>query len=134
MGIKDIIKPIGSQSFVVGIGVAALAYFLGPQLKQTLRPVAVKGAQGVMTLSSKTIKAIGESKDKLSSMISEKASEAVNKVKSTEEGMDFNSDLIKELKEEREASNKILVELINSISGLKDELAQMRNSGNYQQD
>ena len=133
MGIKDIIKPIGSQSFVVGIGVAALAYFLGPQLKQTLRPVAVKGAQGVMILGSKTVKAFGESKEKLSSMLAEKASEVDNKVKCTEEVADFNRNLMQELKEERESSNKILVDLINSISGLKDELAQMRNNGNFQQ-
>jgi hypothetical protein len=133
MGIKDIIKPIGSQSFVVGIGVAALFYFLGPQMKQTLRPIAVKGAQGVMVLGNKTVKAFGESKDKLSSMLSEKANEAVEKGGSPEAVMNLSENLVKELKEERETSNKILADLITSISGLKDELAQLRNNGNFQQ-
>jgi hypothetical protein len=133
MGIKDILKPIGSQSFVVGIGFAALAYFLGPQLKQSLRPIAVKGAQGVMVLGGKTVKAFSESKDKLSSMLTEKVNEGTSNFKSAEGGMDLSANLLKELKEERETANKILADLINSISGLKDELAQIRNTGNLQQ-
>lgn len=132
MGIKDIIKPIGSQSFVLGIGVAALAYFMGPQLKQALRPMAVKGAQGVMTFGSKTAKAFGESKDKLSHMASEKTDRSADMVNSFTEDKDFQGNLIRELKEDREASNRILQELANSISGLKDELVQLRNNNSLQ--
>ena len=133
MGIKDIIKPIGSQSFAVGIGVAALAYFFGPQLKQALRPVAVKGVQGVMALGTGTMKAFGDGKDKLSNMMKENTNQTVPPAKTTEDLLNFNNNLMMELKDDRETSNKILTELLSSISGLKDELSQLRTSGNFQQ-
>jgi hypothetical protein len=133
MGIKDIIKPISAQSFIVGMGVAAFAYFIGPQLKQALRPAAVKGAQGVMTLGSKTVKAFEESRDKLSHMMQDRAEAANNKVIHNQENANLQFSLLKELKEDRDTSNKILQELSSSISNLKDEILQMRNNSNYQQ-
>jgi predicted nuclease with TOPRIM domain len=132
IGIKDIIKPIGSQSFLVGLGVAALAYFLGPQLKESLRPAAVKGAQGVLTLGSKTKELFEEGMGKLTNNVFEKTDEIADKTKDTVESNGFNPDFLKVLKEERESSNKLLEELRNSVISLKEEISQMKNSGNFQ--
>jgi len=51
---KELIKPLGSQSFLLDLGIAAAAYFFVPQLKSVLRPAAVKSAAGLMALGDKT--------------------------------------------------------------------------------
>lgn len=133
MDIKDGMKTFGTHSFIAGIGIAAFAYFLGPQMKRAIRPVAIKGAQSVLMLGSKTMKIICESKDKLTSTMAENDDDAVNRSKDVAQCAGLESVILQELKEEREVSNKILEELRSSISGLKDELNQMKNDGNYQQ-
>ena len=50
---KSILKPFGSQGFLIGIGVAAIGYLIAPQLKKSLRPAAVKGTQEVMNYEIK---------------------------------------------------------------------------------
>lgn len=132
IGIKDMVKPFGSQSFLVGMGVAALAYFLAPQLKQSLRPAAVKGAAGVMTLGSKTKQILEDSKDKISSLIFEKA-EGKNEIKNSAEEIGIPSEVLKEIREDREVSNKIIQELKESIVSLKEEISHMKKGGNPQE-
>lgn len=132
IGIKDVIKPFGSQSFLVGVGVAALAYFLGPQLKQSLRPAAVKGTQGVISLGGKTKQLFEEGMGKINTIVFEKTDEVFDKTKETLESIGFSPDLLKELKEERESSNRIMEELKNSVISLKEEISQMKNSGSFQ--
>ena len=133
VNIKDIVKPLGSQSFLVGIGVAALAYFLAPQLKQSLRPAAVKGTQGIMALGTKTKQFLEEGKGKVSNLFSEKTQEAKDKVMDVAEEAGI-SNVLKELKDEREASNKILSELKDSIVSLKDEISRMKQGKKVQQE
>lgn len=135
MEMKGIIKPFGSQSFLIGIGAAALVYLFGPQLKEALRPAAVKGAQGVMALGDKTKQMFEEGKERVAGMLFEKTDEAADKVKEVvAEGMGVQADLVKEFMEEREAHKRLLEELKDSVASLKEEMAQMRNSsGGLQQ-
>lgn len=133
MDIKDIVKPFGSQSFLIGIGVAALAYFLAPQLKQSLRPAAVKGAAGVMTLGDKTKKILEESKDKISNLIFDKTEEARDKVRDVVEEAGISPDVLKEMREEREVSNKMIQELKDSIVSLKEEISHIKKGANFQE-
>ena len=133
MDIKDIVKPFGAKGYLVGIGVAALAYFLAPQLKQSLRPAAVKGAQGVMTLGSKTRQILEDSKEKISSLISETTESVRNKMKGAAEDTEFSSKVLKELSEEREMSNRIMNELKDSILSLKEEISHMKRGENFQE-
>lgn len=133
MDLKGIIKPFGSQGFLIGLGVAALAYFLAPQLKQSLRPAAVKGTQSVMTLGSKTKQILDDSKEKISSFISETAGGAKDRIKGAVEDTGISSKFLKELKEEREISNKIIHELKDSIISLKEEIAHIKRGENFQE-
>lgn len=131
INIKDIVKPLGSQSFLVGIGVAALAYFLAPQLKESLRPAAVKGTQGVMTLGSRTKQMLEDGKEKISNLIFEKTEGAQEKIIDIAEEAGISSKVLKELKDERDISNKIMNELKDSIISLKEEISHMKSEGNF---
>ncbi|MCX7842147.1 MAG: hypothetical protein N2489_03630 [Clostridia bacterium] len=120
----SLIKPFASQNFLIGIGLAAAAYFVGPALKEAIKPAAVKGAQGMLMLGDKAKDALNIGKEKLNDLIFDKEDKSVNMEAA------HHDKIIKALKEERELSNKILEELKNTIGGLKDEIAHMR--GNVQ--
>lgn len=135
IGIKDIIKPLASQNFMVGIGVAALAYFLAPQLKEAFRPAAVKGTQAVMTLGTKTKQMLDDGKEKISNLIFEKTEGTGTEEKTNDvvQEVTISSTVLKELREEREVSNKIMDELRNSIMSLKEEISHIKQVENFQQ-
>lgn len=133
IGMKDIIKPFGTQGFLVGMGVAALGYFLAPQLKKTLRPVAVKGTQGVMSLGSKTKHILEDGKDKISNFITQNPEETGDSRMDSGEEKGFSSQVLKELMEEREASNRIMSELKDSILSLKEEISNMKRGESFQE-
>lgn len=133
LDMKNIVKALGSQGFLVGIGVAALGYFLAPQLKETLRPTAVKGTQGIMALGNKTKQILEDSKEKISGLIFEKPEGAINNVKEVIDEKDISSKILKELIEERESSNKILSELKESILSLKEEISYIKHGENFQE-
>jgi hypothetical protein len=133
INVKDVVKPLGSQGFLIGIGVAALAYFLTPQLKQSLRPAAVKGAQGMMALGSKTKHILEEGKEKISSMLSDTVEGTSDKIKEAAEESGISHKMIKELHEERAASNKMIKELKDSIAGLKEEIAHIKKGQDLQE-
>lgn len=129
---KNILKPFGSQGFLIGIGVAALGYFLAPQLKQSLRPAAVKGAQGVMSLGNKTKQILEDGKEKIS-VLFEKGEEAKDSAAEGDREKDISSKVLKELMEEQESSAKILNELKDSILSLKEEISQLKQSVDFQE-
>lgn len=124
MVFKDLMKPLNPQSFLIGAGIAAAAYLIGPQLKEALRPGANKGGQGLMNIGEKTRQLFEEGKEKLNDIIFVKPEESV-KMAAGEVG----EALIRELREEREHTNKIMEELKNTLGGLKDEIASLRNNG-----
>jgi len=133
INIKDLAKPIASQGFLVGIGVAAFAYFLAPQLKQSLRPAAVKGTQGVLALGGRAKQFLDEGKGKITNLMFEKSEAAKNKVMDIAQEVGMTSKVLKELIEDREVSNKILTELKDSIISLKEEISHMKHGENLQE-
>ncbi|MFZ5969240.1 MAG: hypothetical protein ACOYVK_18950 [Bacillota bacterium] len=122
---NDFLKPFGSQSFFVGLGVAAIAYLLGPQIKESVRPMAVKGMQGALMISDKTKNMMEEGKDRLEDMM-EKTNLMGKDQKHNEQAAVYEM-LIKELREDKENSNRILEQLNQTMSGLKDEISKLKN-------
>ncbi|MBC8062209.1 MAG: hypothetical protein H7Y18_16290 [Clostridiaceae bacterium] len=133
ISIKDIVKPMmGSQSLLLGMGVAAVGYMLAPQLKKSMRPMAVKGTQGVMSLGDMTKRMYDDSKEKITSFMGERSSEIQDNLKYATEESHISSNFLKELVEERNVSNKIMQELKNSIVNLSEEIAQLRKADTVQ--
>jgi hypothetical protein len=127
IGLKDITKSMGSQSFLLGVGVAAVGYFLGPQIKQSLRPVLVKGAEGAMMLGNKTKQMMEGGMKKMDNVVFEGAGAGMTN--NSKEEMNLTSKLMQELREERESSRKMMEELKNSIDSIRGEIAEIRSVG-----
>ncbi|MCX7711580.1 MAG: hypothetical protein N2484_17200 [Clostridia bacterium] len=121
---KELIKPLGGQSFLLGMGLAAAAYFLGPTLKEMMKPAAVKGTQGIMALGERTRQMMSESKEKMSDMMADKSGAAAGSMTES-----LYEKLLQEIKEEREQSNRMVEEIRSTLGSLKDEIANMKNGG-----
>ena len=111
-----ILKPFGTQGFIVGLGVAALTYTLGPIIKRSARTAAVKGTQGALAVGGTTCQMVNNSKEKMAGVFGDmkEAGEATG-----EEMKSF----IEEMRMEREE----IKELVNKVNGLKEELSTMKN-------
>lgn len=125
---NDFLKPFGSQSFLVGLGAAAIGYLFGPKIKQAVRPAAVKGAQGMMMVTDKTKEMFDEGKHMMGNMMDKTSSMGKDSHVNPQAGM--YEILIHELKEERQRSNHLMEQLNTSIVGLKEEFAHMKKSNN----
>ena len=102
--VKALLKPFGTQSFFIGLGIAAAAYLMAPQLRKSLKPVAVKGAHGMLVLGNQ-------------------ARELFNQGKTEEY-----ANLANEIRQDREQYNTVLKELKDSILLLKDEISDLKGS------
>lgn len=119
---NNLLKPFGTQSFFVGLGVAAVTYLLGPQIKETVRPIAVKGTQGAMMLSDKTKEMMEEGKDRIEGMMENvKGKDGMMQGQAGAYEM-----LINELREERERSNSLMEKLNDKMNDLKNEIAHIK--------
>lgn len=113
----DLFKPFTTRGFVIGVGIAALAYLLGPQIKQGARNVAVKGMQGAMIAGDAASQAVASGREKMSNMVQNVG----NRGDSTMQ------QFISEMKEEREQIAAALSEMVNTMRQMQDEIALLRD-------
>ena len=135
----NLLKPFGSQSFFIGLGIAAAAYVLGPQIKETMRPMAVKGTQGMMMLTDRTMNMMHEGKDRVEGMVGKMGNMGnMANIARTEhmpmEQMGMMEVMLKELKEERERSNKMMEDFHETLMSIRDEISGSRRSGGTAED
>ncbi|WP_408954679.1 hypothetical protein [Natroniella sp. ANB-PHB2] len=109
-----LLKPFGTQNFVLGIGIAAATYLLGPTLKRNARNVAVKGVQGALTAGSMASQVMDDGKEKMTGLVGNMSDQRANQ----EMAMIYN-----ELREEREQ----MKELISTVKELQQEVADIKN-------
>jgi len=117
IGIKDIVKPFGTQSFLIGLGVAAVGYMLAPQLKKTFQPIIDKGTQGAMALSSKTKQFWEDSREKVTAR-GEKSDRSLESL----------MQVMQNSEQQREMSNQIMMDLKDAVMGLKDEISRLKEN------
>lgn len=129
----NLLKPFGSQSFFVGLGVAAAAYFLGPQIRETIRPMAVKGTQGMMMLTDRTMHMMHEGKEKMEDMMGKMGHMAKSEHMAMGQ-IGVMEAMLKELREERERSNKMMEEFRETLMGIRDEISGNRRNGDTAED
>lgn len=121
---KDVAKPCVIQSFLIGVGVAALGYLLAPRLKKKFQPVIDRGTQGAMALGSKTKELFVESKEKMANKMSRKSDQAIADMMEAMQS----SEAMRVMGQQREMSEKIITELKDAVTALKDEISQLKNS------
>ena len=127
------LKLFGSQSFLVGLGVAAATYFLGPQIKETIRPMAVKGTQGMMMMTDRTMRMMHEGRDRMEDMVG-KMGHMAKPEHMTMGQMGVMEAMLKELREERERSNKMMEEFRETLMSIRDEISSNRRNGDAAED
>jgi len=101
----NFLKPFYSQNFLLGIGIAAVGSLFAPTIKEGVRSLAVKGAQGAMMVgdAAKNMKESGK--------------EMMQKDEN-----DNAKDLANELKSDREQYNSVLKELVTTMKDIQSEV------------
>lgn len=116
------LKPFGSQSFVVGIGIAALAYLFGPTIKRGAKTVAVKGMQGALIAGESATNAVEGGKQKASDFINNLVTKQGN---NDEEFSHIYRQMVNELKTQREQNNNVMKELVETMKGMQTQMNKM---------
>lgn len=112
----DLLKPFTSRGFVIGIGIAALAYLLGPQIKQGAKTIAVKGMQGAMVAGEAATQAVTNGREKMGQMMQNMNHQGDNLVQQ----------MVSEMKEEREQISHTLNELVNTMRNMQEEITLLK--------
>lgn len=113
----EILKPFGSRSFAIGVGIAALTYLLSPTIKRSAKGVAVKGMQGALMAGETASHLVENSKEKISNVFQQG-----NHLKN-----EMYEQMMNEWKSEREQYNNILQDLMNTVNDLKSEISGLRD-------
>lgn len=111
----DLLKPFTTRGFVIGVGIAALAYLLGPQIKQGAKTVAVKGMQGAMLAGEMASQAVTSGREKMGNMMQNMGNKG-----------DTMMQLISEFKEERQQVSSTLSELVTTMKNMQEEIALLK--------
>ena len=126
----NILKPLGSPGFAIGLGIAALTYFLGPSLKRGARNVAVKGMQGALMAGEGASNAMHEGKETMSNMFGNTfGNENYMNEMSTEmaqQNTQMVQQVFQEMREEREQYKNMFQEMMNTMQGMQDDISSLK--------
>lgn len=126
----NLLKPFGTESFVIGIGIAAVSYLFGPTIKRGAREVAVKGMQGALMAGDTASHAVESGREKFSSFIHN----MMHSEKDNDISVDksFHKELVDELKEDRQQQREFMKELMSTMKSLKNEVKELKNTAQAQ--
>lgn len=122
----NLLKPFGTEGFILGIGIAAVSYLLGPTIKRGAKGVAVRGMQGALMAGDAANDAIDTSREKFSDFIQGMMGD--NKDNMMHQDNNFQKELFNELKSERQQYSELMKELVSSVKSLKDEVSDLKKS------
>ncbi|WP_432665519.1 hypothetical protein R9X47_04445 [Wukongibacter baidiensis] len=122
----NLLKPFGTESFILGIGIAAVSYLLGPTIKRGAKGVAVKGMQGALMAGDAANEAMDTGRDKFSDFIQGIMNDGNNNV--MDQDNDFQKELFNELKAERQQYSELMKELVSSVKSLQGEVSELKKS------
>lgn len=117
----DLLRPFGTRNFVIGIGLAALAYLFAPTLQRNARTVAVKGAQGAMLVGGAAANAFSTGKERIGGVI-----QGMGNAGRSEDTSNVQQ-LVNDLRNEREQFNNVLSEVMSTMKNLQDEVRVLKN-------
>ena len=124
----NLLKPFGTESFLIGIGIAAASYLLGPTIKRGARGVAVKGMQGALMAGDAANDAMETSKDKFNDFIQNMMGDGKSNVNFEHMENSFHKDLIDELKADRHQNSELMKELVSSMKSLQSEIKDLKKA------
>lgn len=121
----NLLKPFSSESFIIGLGIAAVGSLFAPAIKKGAKAIAVKGTQGAMMAGDAAENMVKSGKEGMnnifSGMFKDKQEDEASRQK-------FQENLINELKSDREKYSSVLQELVSTIKDIQSEINSLKNS------
>lgn len=128
---RSMMKLMGTPEFLVGIGIAAVAPIIIPQLTNVLRPVAVQGTKGAMDLKEKTNSILEDTRHGLEDIVgrAKKFAAGQGTMRGTNPMEDIKS-MLEGLREERQNMFSEMSSLKNDIEELKSIVSNLQPNYN----
>ncbi|OCL26919.1 hypothetical protein U472_05375 [Orenia metallireducens] len=114
-----LLKPVNSENILIGVGVAALTYLLGPKIKRNAKSFTEKGRQGIRMAGDAASEAIDDGKEKMADIFDDMENEYSS--------IHSENDELTMLYDELEADREQLNELTGLVYDLKEEIANLKN-------
>ncbi len=122
------LKPFGTQSFVLGIGLAALTYLIGPSVKRGARSVAVKGMQGALMAGEAASNAVDTGKEKASSLFQNLMNRGHNHEAEIIERKQLFNNMMNEMKEERRQNRELMQSMLETMQSMQKEISSIKKT------
>lgn len=123
----NLIKPFSSESFIIGLGIAAVGSLFAPAIKKGAKIMAVKGAQGAMIAGDAAENMVHSGKESMNTMFPHMFKDKKYDDSSQQE---FHENLVRELKSDREQYNNVMQELVKTMRDIQSEVSTLKNSKN----
>ncbi|PRX27217.1 hypothetical protein BX659_11782 [Orenia metallireducens] len=114
-----LLKPVNSENILIGIGVAALTYLLGPKIKRNAKSLAERGMERAMMAGDAASETIDNGKEKMVDIFEDMGDEYSSIYSENDE--------LTMLYDELEADREQLNELTGLVYDLKEEIASLKN-------
>ncbi|MGB4440358.1 MAG: hypothetical protein WBJ13_14290 [Sedimentibacter sp.] len=122
----NLLKPFSTESFIVGLGIAAIGSLFAPAIKKGAKTMAVKGTQGAMMAGEAANNMMESGKETLNNTFP-----GLSKNKNdSEAAQKFQKELIRELKSDREQYSNVLQELVTTMKDIQSEVKAFKNANN----
>ncbi|MBM7614446.1 hypothetical protein [Alkaliphilus hydrothermalis] len=122
----NLLKPLASQNFILGIGIAAATYVFGPAIKRGAKKVAVKGVQGALMAGEATNETVSKGKDMFSDFMNNVHHNENSEQKHMEQL--FQQELFNSLKTTQENQSKAFTELLSTIKDMQEEIRDFKKT------
>jgi len=122
----NLLKPFSTESFIVGLGIAAVGSLFAPAIKKGAKTMAVKGTQGAMVAGEAANNMMESGKETLNNTfpgLSKNKNDSVAAQK-------LNKELISELRSDREQYANVLQELVTTMKDIQSEVKAFKSTNN----
>ncbi|MDW5299155.1 MAG: hypothetical protein SA378_03315 [Sedimentibacter sp.] len=122
----NLLKPFSTESFIVGLGIAAVGSLFAPAIKKGAKTMAVKGTQGAMMAGEAANNMMESGKETLNNTFP-----GLSKNKNdSEAAQKLNKELISELRSDREQYANVLQELVTTMKDIQSEVKAFKSTNN----
>lgn len=121
-------KYFGTQSFVVGLGLAALTYLVGPSVKKGARKMAVKGMQGAMMAGEAASDVVDTGKEKASSFFENIMHRGNHHETAMMERKQFFDNMMTEMREDRRQNREFMQGMLETMKSMQAEISSIKSN------
>ncbi len=122
------LRPFGTQSFAIGVGLAAITYLFGPTIRKGAKGVAVKGVQGAMVAGESATNMVEDSKEKATNFLGNIMKSPRNKNHEIhQQTSSMYKEMLEEIKAQRDDNSKMMQEMLSTIKNMQNDIVNIKN-------